>query len=201
MNNIGVFSIPALFGTVIEKGKLKDIVTCPSAGECSRFCYAQKGHYSHMVTKNSQNRKLQFIIDAMKDKDKLEIFNAIVYSDILRTGYKTIRIHDSGDFFNVKYTQFLFDHLVNKFPHIHFYAYTKQIPLMESLRKKNRIPSNLKLIYSEGGLHDNLIDLSLPHSRIFKTKEELILTGYIDCSESDLPASVFGNNKIGLIYH
>ncbi len=201
-DSIGVFSIPALFGTVIDSnGHLKDLSTCPNAGVCGRFCYAQKGNYSFKNTKLNQNRKLQFILDSMKDPIKLEIFKAIVYSDILRNNYKTIRIHDSGDFFAVEYTKFIFEHLVEKFPKVQFYAYTKQIPLMEVLKKQKKIPKNLKLIYSEGGKHDDLINTKRPHSRIFKTKEDLLKAGYIDCSTSDLPTSIKGNVKIGLIYH
>jgi hypothetical protein len=201
-DSIGVFSIPALYGTVVgDSGILQDLTTCPNAGVCSRFCYAQKGMYSFPKTKVSQNKKLQFLLDAMKDPKKLEIFQAIIYSDILRNNYKTIRIHDSGDFFSVQYARFIFKHLVQKFPKIQFYAYTKMVPMFEVLRKKNQIPKNLKIIYSEGGKHDSMINQKHPHSRIFKTKEDLLNAGYIDCSSSDLPTSIKGNVKIGLIYH
>ena len=200
-DHIGLLSIPALYGTILENGSLKDFTTCPGAGVCARFCYAQKGFYSMKLVKLSQNRKLQFILDSMHDPKKLEIFSAMVYSDILRNGYNTIRIHDSGDYFSVPYFNFLSKYLINKFPNIQFYSYTKNIPMFLSLMKRNRIPENLKLIFSEGSKFDSMIPEDMAHSRIFKDRESLVRAGYIDCSESDLIASVPEHKKIGLIFH
>ena len=69
------------------------------------------------------------------------------------------------------------------------------------LKSKNKIPKNLKIIFSYGSKTDDFIPKDSAHSKIFKTRKDLIDAGYIDCSESDYPASIPENKKIGLIFH
>jgi hypothetical protein len=40
----------------------------------------------------------------------------------------------------------------------------------------------------------------MPHSKVFKNEEELKAAGYVNGSETDIPA-IEKESKIGLIYH
>lgn len=66
-----------------------------------------------------------------------------------------VRLHSSGDFFSEKYFLAVLD-MAESRPDILFYGYTKAIPFL--IKHKKRIPSNLKLVASFGGLYDHLIE-------------------------------------------
>jgi hypothetical protein len=82
-------------------------------------------------------------------------------------------------------------------PHVHFYAYSKSLPLLAN----ERLPSNFTLIKSLGGKADSSINPEIDrHAKIFKTMNELLSAGYSNASDNDLIA--IGNNpKIGLLVH
>ena len=64
-----------------------------------------------------------------------------------------------------------------------------------------KLPKNLKIIFSEGSKTDNLINTAKHrHARIFKSKELLEASGYINASDNDLKA-ITSNKKVGLVYH
>ena len=113
------------------------------------------------------------------------LFNELFQDIVLISKYfKRIRIHDSGDFFNVSYTN-LWIELVKNFPKVRFYAYTKSIPYF--INNYNFLPKNLKIIFSYGGKFDNLIDPEKHfNAKIFQNENELNETNYLDCSKSDL---------------
>ena len=102
--------------------------------------------------------------------------------------------HDSGDFYNQEYFNKWCD-IAEALPHIIFYAYTKTL----NLDWENK-PTNLVITQSFGGKHDALVNMSLPHSRIFATHEDRINAGYVDGNVNDVPA-IEGEVLIGLVYH
>ena len=76
------------------------------------------------------------------------------------------------------------------------------IPIFNTYRKQGKIPNNFKVIYSEGGLADKLIDCQNDrHSRVFGSKDALISAGYDDASKDDTVAFSSLTGKIGLVYH
>ena len=108
-----------------------------------------------------------------------------------------LAIHDSGDFYSVKYlAKWIQIAEYNK--EVIFYAYTKSIKFfVDGLL----VPDNMKIIFSEGSKTDELINArEHRHARIFKTSEALNAAGYIDASENDLQA-ITDNKKVGLIFH
>ena len=108
-----------------------------------------------------------------------------------------IRIHSSGDFYSKKYLN-TWINLAIKSPKIVFYGYSKSVKMIKEVKK----PNNFKFVFSYGGKQDNLIDPKMDfHSKIFKDKQELLNSGYIDASKNDLIAINKSNHKIGLIYH
>ena len=177
------FSIPA-FKT--KSGKS----TCPFAGGCQKYCYAQKGNYT----------RFPIVQELMEQKyllSKQDNFNTLMNEEIKKKKPTHVRIHDSGDFYSPLYLQKWIDISTDN-KSVIFYAYTKSIKFFtEGLI----VPTNLKIIFSEGSKIDNLIDVKKHrHARIFKTVEELNSSGYIDASNNDLQA-ITSNKKVGLVYH
>jgi len=177
------FSIPA-FKT--KSGK----TTCPFAGGCQKYCYAQKGNYT----------RFPIVQELMEQKyllSKQDNFNTLMNEEIAKKKPTHVRIHDSGDFYSVKYLN-KWVTIAKQNKDVIFYAYTKSIKFFtEGLT----VPTNLKIIFSEGSKIDSLIDVKKHrHARIFKTVEELNASGYIDASTNDLQA-ITDNKKVGLVYH
>ena len=177
------FSIPA-FKT--KAGK----TTCPFAGGCQKYCYAQKGNYT----------RFPIVQELMEQKyllSKQDNFNTLMNEEIAKKKPTHVRIHDSGDFYSVKYLN-KWVTIAKDNKSVIFYAYTKSIKFFtEGLT----VPTNLKIIFSEGSKIDSLINVNKHrHARIFKTVEELNASGYIDASTNDLQA-ITENKKVGLVYH
>ena len=73
-----------------------------------------------------------------------------------RKAAKMVRIHQSGDFFNLAYFDAWLE-VARRFPHLIFYGYTKALPFWA--KRRDCIPANMQLTASEGGTHDHLIKL------------------------------------------
>ena len=184
------FSIPAY---KTKSGK----VTCPFADACVKYCYAQKGNYTRFPI-------VQELMEKKYEISKQTNFNSLMNAEIKKKKATHIRIHDSGDFYSVKYLQ-KWIQIAEFNPSIIFYAYTKSIKFFVNDLFPNTdtllLPNNMKIIFSEGSKTDELINArEHRHARIFKTSEELNAAGYIDASANDLQA-ITDNKKVGLIFH
>jgi hypothetical protein len=123
--------------------------------------------------------------------------------EIISKRADVIRIHDAGDFYNVRYINKWFE-IANELPEVRFYAYTKSISLFKLDAIKDIIPENMDIIFSEGSKTDSLIDFDRDrHARIFKKNEDLLSAGYVSSMDNDLLATKWftDNNKIGLVFH
>ena len=128
---------------------------------------------------------------------KQDNFILLMNEEITKKKATHIRIHDSGDFYSVKYLEKWVD-IATQNKGVIFYAYTKSIKFFINGLK---LPKNLKIIFSEGSKTDNLINVNKHrHARIFKSQELLEAAGYIDASSNDLKA-ITDNKKVGLVYH
>ena len=177
------FSIPAY---KTKSGK----VTCPFADACVKYCYAQKGNYTRFPI-------VQELMEQKYEISKQNNFNSLMNEEIKKKKATHIRIHDSGDFYSVKYlAKWIQIAEYNK--EVIFYAYTKSIKFFVDTLL---LPDNMKIIFSEGSKHDELINPKTDrHARIFKNIDLLNASGYIDASENDLQA-ITENKKVGLVYH
>ena len=176
------FSLPA-YKTITGK------TVCPFAKDCIKYCYAQKGNYKYpSVIKGLNNRY---------NLSQTDEFIPQMNATIVLERPTHVRIHDSGDFYSIKYLA-KWVSIAKQNKEVIFYAYTKSIKFFtEGLT----VPTNLKVIFSEGSKIDNLIDVKKDrHARIFKSKELLNAAGYIDASDNDLKA-ITSNKKVGLVYH
>lgn len=161
---------------------------CPQAGACATMCYARQGRY--MMPNVAATREFNLA----KVRASLPGFGAALIHDLKLIKAKTIRLHDSGDFFSQQYLD-MWCRVMAVFPEKAFYAYTKSLHLDWS-----RAPKNFQRIQSVGGLMDNAIDRSQSHSKIFATVSDRKRAGYVDGNKNDGPA-IRGEVKIGLVYH
>lgn len=176
----------------IASFNLPPVSTCPSKGACALWCYATQGN---------QWMKHGFLRRVGGFKATLdENFVPLMVAELISQKVKRHRIHDSGDFYSPEYFVSWFA-IAKALPNIKFYAYTKQIILFQRFHKLGLIPDNLNIIQSLGGKFDHLIDETLPHAKIFHSLDELLAAGYVDTSESDLPAIDKNNVRIGLVVH
>lgn len=168
--------------------------TCPMADKCIKGCYAKQGCYMFTTSVNSYENRLALTqLDSFEAIIKLEIDKLL-----LKHNKVVIRIHDSGDFYSKKYADKWLSICIHYGfnPNIQFYAYTKMV----SMFKNKSLPINLTLIYSFGGLQDNLIDVdTMNHAKVFASEAELNAAGYVNASNNDL--LVLTNKRIGLVYH
>ena len=181
--NLFNFSIPAY------KSKSGEI-TCPLAGECVKFCYAQKGFYKL----SSKWAELKF------EATKKESFIDDMIKDIKAKKAEFVRVHDSGDYYSKEYLLKWFE-IAKKMPDIKFYSYTNNINMIKKLKN---IPENYDFIFSDSGKQSHLIDKKVDrHTKIFKSLEELEKAGYKNASEYDLYSTKWFNNtkKVGLVFH
>lgn len=184
------FGIPAFMS---QSG----IKTCPNAGACAAGCYARSGTYGFSNVKNAYESRLEatlsddFITVAQNEINKLK-------AKCIKSGKQlVIRIHDSGDFYNLEYFQ-SWNTLANVNSDVIFYAYTKQVEMLKLYVNKTRI----KLTFSLGGKQDSLIDTEkMRHAKVFESQQDLIDAGYIDATQDDMITAIGLNNKIGLVYH
>lgn len=138
---------------------------------------------------------------AQEDRLALAMSGAFVDTidaEIKRRGVKRLRIHDSGDFFSVAYTNAWLE-IMRRNPATQFYAYTKMVTFFKAREKL--LPGNFHVIFSEGGTQDAKINLATDrHSRVFSNYAELVAAGYSDAVASD-SAALRGEARVGLVYH
>jgi hypothetical protein len=89
----------------------------------------------------------------------------------LPEGCTHIRIHGSGDFFSQAYfDQWL--EVCHQNPNVLFWAFTKSLPFW--LNRLGKIPSNLILTASKGGMYDDLIpQYGLRYAQVFASPKDV----------------------------
>lgn len=178
------FGIPAYKSA---SGKL----TCPMADECVEFCYAKKGAYVWSNVQPAFEKRYQL-------SKTLEFIDAM-NSEIKKKRPEYVRVHDSGDYYSRSYLAKWIT-IANQNPSVKFYSYTNMVDMI----KNTNLPDNYDIIFSDSGKQKHMIDQSTDrHTKIFKSKEDLLSKGYVDASDTDLYATKWFNktNRVGLIFH
>lgn len=167
------------------------LITCPSAKDCIKGCYARQGAYVWDGVAQAYENRLQATLQ--------DNFCENIWQEIVECGANLIRIHDSGDFYSYEYLcKWL--KVIESLPHVQFYCYTKRIDLFADFSIK--LPDNFTVTFSYGGKYDHVIIPAYDrHSRVFPDRASLKRAGYVDASFSDDVAAFSKSNKIGLIYH
>ena len=188
-DGIFTWTLPAL-AAKLSTGK--NMLVCPSAGVCAQLCYARSGTYNFSNVKKAHTRNLELIVDDAEGW-KNQLTNELKAKRY--QGGKSVRIHDSGDFFTEQYFLLWLD-IAKENPHVFFYAYTKEVAMV----KKRELPDNFVIIFSMGGTQDHLVDKEKDrHADVFPSIEALEEAGYSDQEESDLLAATLPTTKIGIV--
>jgi len=177
-------------------------------GKFTEFrCYAasQEVLYTALFQKRQYN--LNLILEALKeDKDKNTLFSTV--SLILRSiekyetkNIKKVRIHSSGDFFNMAYLDAWLAVAKVKH-HLKFYFYSKSLNLF--LNKP--LPKNVYLTASYGGLYDHLIkDNFKRYAVVVYSKSEAYTLGLLHNGQGYKidkdDSSCFKNEPFALLLH
>jgi len=121
--------------------------------------------------------------------------------DALPKDARIIRIHVSGDFFNLKYL-LAWIMLAKKNPHILFYAYTKSLPYWSECSSELQGIPNLVLTASYGGRHDGMIAGNFRSAKVVFSQEEADKRGLIiDSDDSHAAVPEWRNNDFALLIH
>lgn len=161
---------------------------CPQAGGCASYCYARQGRF--LMPEVQAARELNLTIA----RHDLPTFERLARVDLARIRQRSIRIHDSGDFFSQAYLD-AWCRIVAAFPDKRFYAYTKSLHL--NFRAQ---PKNLRIVQSIGGKLDAKVNPRLSHTRVFASVADRRAAGYVNGNETDRPAQR-GAIRIGFVYH
>lgn len=166
------------------------IKTCPFADKCKTYCYAAKGFYKMPNVR----RKHESNLDATKKSYFFNLMNCEINELRKKNKIDAVRIHSSGDFYNQGYLD-TWIKIIESNRDIIFYAYTKSLPYFEKYSFGLSLPENFKIIFSEGGKFDHLIEA---HNL---RKVSLVDSYSIDSLTSDTNDSmiVFSNENIEII--
>lgn len=150
--------------------------TCPNANEClakadretgkisdgkeMRFrCFAASGESLHKNVRLARWHNLDLLRKSLSKKgdSDLQKKDKIVklITDSLPKKAEIIRIHVSGDFFNINYFAAWME-VAKENPKTTFYFYTKMASFV--VKYKNYMPDNFVWTISKGGKQDNLIE-------------------------------------------
>jgi hypothetical protein len=130
----------------------------------------------------------------------------LVFTDHLSTevqkwaveGGQAIRIHDSGDFFSMHYFM-QWVAVVTAQPDVLFYAYTKQVSMLQPLTRSGTLPPNLLIVFSLGGREDGLLDHDVDrHADVFPSLDAIADAGYSSQHGSDLLSVLLPSTRIGI---
>ena len=185
------------YGYKVMSFGLNAIETCPFRGECAKGCYATQGSYKWSPVRKKRDNNLRY----SKLDDFVYRMNYHLEQARPKRGNKelVIRIHDSGDFYSQSYANKWVE-IAEQNKDVHFYAYTKSVRYFRD--NYDKLPDNLKIIFSFGGKDDHLIDTDKhAHCHIFPDTFNLLWNGYEDASNNDMVAAFSETKRIGIIYH
>lgn len=117
------------------------IITCRKDCTCTKVCYANKGTFKFPSVKECYENNLKAYLDDPKQAE----------TDIIKQLplYGMVRWHSAGDIVNEEYFQMMVNIAKIK-KGVKFMAFTKKYEIVNAyLDKGNKLPSNLKIIFSE----------------------------------------------------
>jgi len=162
-------------------------------------CYAASAEVAYPNVRKARWRNYDLLRTFKGDVNGMAklIVNSLAFFEKKNPQIKLFRIHESGDFWSQEY----FDAWIKAAqarPDILFYAYTKALPLWAA--RKGEIPSNLRLIASEGGTHDDLIDKEQFRKAIIVQDQGEAIEKRLHIDANDFLAA-FGDNDFALLLH
>jgi hypothetical protein len=125
---------------------------CPRAnGTICDSCYAGKGCYQYPSTRNAQDLRFRWTVESMRAPAGRGQWIQHMVDAIAETGCEYFRVHDSGDMFNVAYTQCWLE-VCRMLPEVRFWIPTRAWqtpksvlpvfdPLLNVLRQLAQLPN------------------------------------------------------------
>lgn len=164
-------------------------------------CYASSAEVAYPAVRNMRWRNYDLLRSVGKKGGARAMADLLVRSlrhyEQNHGAVRVFRIHDSGDFFSPEYLDAWIE-CAKAMPGVLFYAYTKSLSFWAS--RKSEIPKNLRLIASEGGKEDELIDKEgFRKSVIVKDSGEAIKRN-LNIDVNDFLAA-FGDKDFALLLH
>ena len=142
-----------------------------------------------------QNNQHNF--DLLREaKTEQAMFELIVASVKSLSKPGIIRVHVSGDYFNVSYFK-AWMRAAAEFPEINFYSYTKSIHILNECVEA--IPANFSITCSEGGKFDHLISDRFKTAKVVFSVEAAAVLG-MEIDHDDYHAAV-GRESFALLLH
>ena len=153
--SVGIFSLPP--------GK-----TCPGAGGCKQYCYANKSELMYPNVRESRQRNFE---------ESLQPDFVLTVEKYIHTRkLKTMRLHEAGDLYNQAYIG-KWAKIATLCPDTRFFVYTKSLHL--DLTPLTGLP-NCCVIKSYGGAKDVLIDKTIDnYARVIDTPDEVAKGEYL----------------------
>lgn len=129
-------------GTQICGLSLPPVTTCRSNAPCKSTCYACKGHQQYPTVLGTYMKNLR-----IWNENPRHFFECIDYY-LKYSGYRYMRLFDSGDFPNEHFLVDIIELVIKKNPQTKFMAFTKKYEIINDYLKNHTLPENLNIIFS-----------------------------------------------------
>jgi len=157
------------------------------AGEDIKYmCYAAWMEVKYDKLRNNHWHNYDLLQEQQSMNGMIDlIIKSIDYHFKTKGSTDSIRIHESGDFYNGEYLQAWIE-VARRKPNIEFYAYTKSLPYLKKFEAELKGTPNLKINISTGGSRPDLEnELGLPKAHVYNTPEEVFKAGkLVDLDDS-----------------
>jgi len=164
-------------------------------GEHTQFrCFAASSEVQYDAAFENRSNNLKAIVDALREGSAVDLINNGIQTNRTRNT-KLVRIHESGDFFNLAYLN-AWIAVAELNPDLKFYCYSKSLDLFLDVT----LPKNFYFTASYGGKFDHLIDEGLftRYAKVFMTEDEANAAG-LEVDHDD--SHCFGDKPFALLVH
>lgn len=124
---------------------MPSIISCQFAGACKEYCYSANVNNTYLGTLKQALHNY-----ALVQMSTLDELVALIETAVKQVGSELVRIHDSGDFVDVKHLS-AWVKVAEKNPSILFYGYSKNTPALHahvSATQQGRLPQNMRITIS-----------------------------------------------------
>lgn len=212
--NIPTFSLPAGWTCPFAKDCLmkvdKDRAIDPATGkigytigkDTQYMCYAAWMEIRRKAIHTNRWHNYNLLEEQVGVHAKADLIGKSIMSLFKETGkeYDSIRIHESGDFYNGEYFQAWLE-VARRMPNIKFYAYTKALPYLIEFDEQIKKTPNMVITISTGGKAADLEDM-VDHKKvvIYNTPEEALAGGHLIDLDDSIARSLDAGD-FGLLVH
>ncbi len=162
-------------------------------------CYAASGEAIFPNVRKMRWRNFDLLNEFKGNVEGMAqlILRSMDFHESKKPRVRVMRIHSAGDFFSQEYFD-AWTEAARQRDDVLFYAYTKSLPFWQ--KRKANLPGNFRLIASEGGKRDELIDKEqFRHAVIVKDKGEAIRRK-LNIDINDFLAAL-GDENFALLMH